>query len=92
MTDKPFIYPRGSVGNIEPKAGDASIIGDLDSAEAFAMPQVNWSDAFDLLSEEDRVKAHGDYLDFGQAVIFMNDDGTARYVPLKDYYTEVEGS
>lgn len=55
-------------------------------------PVVNWSTAFLALNEEDRVNAQRDYLNFGQAMIFMNDDGTARYVPLKDFYAEVENS
>jgi hypothetical protein len=54
------------------------------------VPIVNWSTAFLALNEEDRVNAQRDYLNFGQAAIFMNDDGTARYVPMKDFYAEVE--
>jgi hypothetical protein len=49
-----------------------------------------WSEALLLLSEEERVNALNDYLHFGQAVIFRGDDGTARYVPLKDLYAEAE--
>jgi hypothetical protein len=40
MTDRPFIYHRGAVGNIRPKAGDASIELYLASAGEFTIEQI----------------------------------------------------
>lgn len=44
-------------------------------------------DAYDLLSDEDKVKADYDMIIYGQMCIWV-ENGAAKYVPLSDVYKD----